>query len=126
MAPALGLNPATSLVTPAQAQDAPGGLKWRHAVSNFGDIKYPADFKRYDFVNPNAPKGGTVRLFEFGTFDNFNLVIQGLKGSLASAATQITETLTTRSLDEPMTAYGLLADAVAYPELARNLQLPGR
>ena len=116
MAPALGLNPATSLITPAQAQDAPGGLKWRHAVSNFGDIKYPADFKRYDFVNPNAPKGGNIRLFEFGTFDNFNLVIQGLKGSLASAASQITETLTTRSLDEPMTAYGLLADAVAYPD----------
>ena len=43
------------------------GLKWRHAISTFGDIKYPADFKRFDYVNPDAPKGGVARLFELGT-----------------------------------------------------------
>ncbi len=85
MAPALGLAPAASVITPAHAQDAPGGLKWRHALSTFGDVKYPADFKRYDYVNPDAPKGGVIRTFELGTFDNFNLVIQGVKGSLAGA-----------------------------------------
>ncbi|MFX9373900.1 hypothetical protein ABTO04_19465, partial [Acinetobacter baumannii] len=53
MAPALGLAPAASVITPAHAQDAPGGLKWRHALSTFGDVKYPADFKRYDYVNPD-------------------------------------------------------------------------
>jgi microcin C transport system substrate-binding protein len=116
LAPALGLNPATAVIAPAYAQDAPGGLKWRHAISTFGDIKYPADFKRYDYVNPEAPKGGVVRLFEFGTFDNFNMVIQGVKGSLAGAVGQIVETLTERSLDEPSTAYGLLAEAAAYPD----------
>src|SRR6185437_9064257 len=116
MAPALGLPSGISIIAPAYAQDAPDGLKWRHALSTFGDVKYLADFKRYDYVNPDAPKGGVVRLFEFGTFDNFNLVIQGVKGSLAGAATQIIETLTTRSLDEPSTAYGLLADAAAYPD----------
>jgi len=116
LAPALGLSPGTSLITPAHAQAAPDGLKWRHALSNFGDVKYPADFKRYDYVNPEAPKGGVVRLFEFGTFDNFNLVVQGVKGSLAGGATQIIETLTTRSLDEPVTAYALLAEAAAYPD----------
>lgn len=116
LAPALGLDPATNLVASAQAQDAPGGLKWRHAISTFGDIKYPADFKRYDYVNPVAPRGGVIRLFELGTFDNFNMVIQGVKGSLAGAVGQIVETLTTRSLDEPSTAYGLLAEAAAYPD----------
>jgi microcin C transport system substrate-binding protein len=116
MAPVLGLAPAVSVITPAHAQDAPDGLKWRHALSTFGDIKYPADFKRYDFVNPDAPKGGVVRLFELGTFDNFNLVIQGVKGSLASAVGQTIETLTTRSMDEPATAYGLLAETAAYPD----------
>ena len=80
MAPALGLNPGISAMKPAQAQAAPDGLTWRHAVSTFGDIKYPADFKRFDYVNPDAPKGGVVRLFELGTFDNFNIVIAGREG----------------------------------------------
>ena len=59
------------------------GLKWRHAISTFGDIKYPADFKRFDYVNPDAPKGGVARLFELGTYDSFNIVVAGLKGSVA-------------------------------------------
>ena len=100
----------------AQAQSATNEPIWRHALSTFGDIKYPADFKRYDYVNPDAPKGGTVRLFELGTFDNFNIVIDGLKGSLASGVGQTIQSLTTRSLDEASTAYGLLAEAAAYPD----------
>src|SRR3954454_21314263 len=112
MAPALGLTANVSAI----AQSAPDGLKWRHGVSTFGDIKYPADFKRYDYVNPDAPKGGVVRMFESGTFDNFNIVVEGLKGSLADGVKLIFETLTTRSLDEPSTAYGLLAEAAAYPD----------
>lgn len=116
MAPVLGLNSGTPAITPAFADDAPNGLKWRHALSNFGDIKYPADFKRYDYVNPDAPTGGVVRMFDLGTFDNFNPVIQGVKGSLAGGVMQTIETLTTRSLDEPLTTYGLLAEAAAYPD----------
>src|SRR6185503_13463808 len=110
MAPALGLPPGTSIITLVHAEDAPGGLKWRHALSTFGDVKYPADFKRFDYVNPDAPKGGVVRMFELGTFDNFNIVVQGVKGSLASGAALIVEALTTRSLDEPLTGYGVLAE----------------
>ena len=53
---------------------------WRHALSLFGDIKYPADFKRFDYVNPDAPKGGVARLISIGTFDNFNIVVAGVKG----------------------------------------------
>jgi microcin C transport system substrate-binding protein len=72
MAPALGLNIGVS--SPALAQAAPDGMKWRHAISTFGDIKYPADFKRFDYVNPDAPKGGVARLFELGSYDSFNIV----------------------------------------------------
>ena len=85
-------------------------------MSMYGNAKYPAGFKHFDYVNPNAPKGGVARLFELGTFDNFNIVIQGLKGSIASGANLINQTLTTRSLDEPSTAYGLLAEAASYPD----------
>lgn len=116
MAPALGLTTGIAAIESARAQSAPDGLAWRHAVSTYGDIKYPAGFKRFDFVNSDAPKGGVVRLFELGTFDNFNLVISGLKGSIARGAMMINQTLTTRSQDEPSTAYGLLAEAAAYPD----------
>jgi len=116
MTPVLGLSPVIPAIDVAHAQSAPDGLAWRHAVSTYGDIKYPAGFKRFDYVKPDAPKGGVVRLFELGTFDNFNIVIQGLKGSIAGGATLINQTLTTRSLDEPSTAYGLLAESAAYPD----------
>jgi microcin C transport system substrate-binding protein len=114
MTPALPLLAGVSTISPAHAQSATD-LVWHHAIASLGDVKYPADFKRFDYVNPNAPKGGVVRLFELGTFDNFNTVVQGVKGSLAGGAALIVEALTTRSLDEPLTSYGLLAEAAAYP-----------
>src|SRR5262249_27629731 len=109
--PALPIAAGSS---PAHAQSA-SDLVWHHAIASLGDVKYPADFKRFDYVNPDAPKGGVVRMFELGTFDNFNIVVQGVKGSLANGAALIIETLTTRSLDEALTGYGLLAEAAAYP-----------
>ena len=99
----------------AQAQSAPEPV-WRHALSLFGDIKYPADFKRFDYVNPDAPKGGVVRQLEVGTFDNFNIVVAGLKGSIAEGVGLIFETLATQAFDEVSTAYGLLAESVSHPE----------
>ena len=116
ISPALSNIVGVSAIEAAQAQAAPDGLAWRHALSTFDEIKYPADFKHFDYVNPDAPKGGTARLFELGTFDNFNLVIAGLKGSIARGATMIVQTLTTRSQDEALTAYGLLAESAAYPD----------
>jgi len=47
----------------------------------FGDLKYPADFKQFEYVNANAPKGG-ARGSWLRTFDNFNMVVAGVKGSL--------------------------------------------
>jgi len=112
MAPALGLLP---VIQTAGAQSA-AEPSWRHALSLFGDVKYPADFKRFDYVNPDAPKGGTVRLISLGTFDNFNLAVAGIKGNIAAAAGQVYETLMFKSQDEIVTEYGLLAEAAAHPD----------
>lgn len=100
------------MIAPAQAQSAAPG--WRHALSLFGDVKYPADFKRFDYVNPDAPKGGAIRRIAVGTFDNFNIVVSGVKGSLGSI-NEIFESLTVSSLDEVSTQYGLLAESMSYP-----------
>jgi microcin C transport system substrate-binding protein len=88
---------------------------WRHALSLFGDLKYPAQFAHFDYVNPNAPKGGTVRQAAFGTYDNFNMVVAGWKGKLAVGLDLIYETLLTPSMDEVSAEYGLLAEAVTHP-----------
>jgi len=85
-------------------------------LSLFGDIKYPADFKRFDYVNPDAPTGGVARQILIGTFDNFNVTVAGVKGSLASAVALIYEALMTPSLDEVSTEYGALAEKVSHPE----------
>ena len=76
----------TALPASALAQER----SWRHGLSLFGDLKYPAGFKNFDYVNVNAPKGGAARLIAFGTFDNFNLVPGGVKGSLAAGSTRST------------------------------------
>lgn len=113
--PAFGSVAGVSITGSAQAQSA-GELSWRHALSLFGDIKYPADFKRFDYVNPDAPKGGAARLISLGTFDNFNIAVAGIKGSLAPAAALIYETLMTRAQDEVATEYGELAESAQHPD----------
>ncbi|MFL6797667.1 MAG: extracellular solute-binding protein [Xanthobacteraceae bacterium] len=91
------------------------GVHWRHGLSLWGDLKYPAGFPHFDYVNAQAPKGGVVRLLAPGTFDNFNQVIAGLKGLFAAAAGTICDTLMAASLDEPSSYYGLIAEAVSHP-----------
>jgi microcin C transport system substrate-binding protein len=88
---------------------------WQHGVSLFGDLKYPAGFTHFDYVNADAPKGGTARQAASGTFDNFNGVVARVKGSLAAGIDLINETLLVSSLDETSTGYGLLAKAVSFP-----------
>jgi len=124
--PALGSVAGFPIIGPAGAQSAgelpskgelaSGQFSWRHALSLFGDIKYPADFKRFDYVNPDAPKGGVVRQIVIGTFDNFNMAIMNVKGALAAPVPLIYDTLTTSSSDEVSTGYGLLAEAVSHPD----------
>jgi microcin C transport system substrate-binding protein len=115
VAPALAATTGLPLGA-AHAQTAAGEPAWRHALSLFGDIKYPPDFRRFDYVNPDAPKGGVARMISIGTFDNFNIAVSGVKGSIAPAAALIYETLMTRSQDEVATEYGLLAEAASHPD----------
>ena len=90
---------------------------WEHGLSLFGEVKYPPGFAHFDYVNPQAPKGGSVRQIALGTFDNFNIVVAGVKGSLAAGIDLIYDTLMASALDEVSTEYGLLDG---------RRQLPGR
>jgi microcin C transport system substrate-binding protein len=82
----------------------------RHGLSIFGDLKYPPDFAHFEYVNPDAPKGGriaTVGTAAMSTFDSFNGYI--LKGDPAQGLALLFDTLTARAYDEPDAMYGLVA-----------------
>ena len=89
--------------------------EWKHGLSLFGDLKYPPGFKHFDYVNVKAPKGGVARMMAFGTFDNFNVVVGGVKGTIAAGMDQIYDTLMASAMDEISTEYGLLAESVSHP-----------
>jgi len=97
---------------PAHAQEK----TWRHGLSLFGDLKYPAGFKQFDYVNAAAPKAGGVRQIAIGTFDNFNIAVAGVKGALATGIDHIYDTLLTSAFDEVSSEYGLIAEAVSYAD----------
>jgi microcin C transport system substrate-binding protein len=101
---------------PTAAEENAPTRAWRHGVSLLGELKYPPDFKHFDYVNPSAPKGGTVRLLGLGTFDNFNPVVAGVKGVVALGLGGIFDSLATRALDEVSSDYGLLAESVSHPD----------
>lgn len=88
--------------------------KWRHGMAVVGDLKLPEDFRQLPYVDVNAPKAGELRLGDEGTFDNLNLVID--RGAVASGVSLIYDTLMKRSEDEVFGTYGLLAEAVSYPD----------
>lgn len=94
-------------MTPLAAEE------FRHGLSVFGDLKYPPDFKHFDYVNPNAPKGGRFSTYggPLNSFDSFNPFI--LKGDAASGLSMLFDTLMERSGDEPDAMYGLVAKEVA-------------
>jgi len=85
-----------------------------HGISTFGELKYPADFPYFDYVNPDAPKGGEFSTWGFGTFDSLTPFI--LKGNAAQLSTVFFDTLMTGNLDEPDAMYGLAAESIEYPE----------
>jgi microcin C transport system substrate-binding protein len=85
-----------------------------HGFNFFGELKYPADYKHLDYVNPDAPKGGEISIWTMGTFDSFNpYTRKGRAGALASAPF---ESLLDGTSDEVGTSYGLLAETLEYPE----------
>ena len=84
-----------------------------YAIAQFGEPKYPATFKHFDYVNPDAPKGGTLVLANpnrLTSFDKFNPFT--MRGNPAPGIGMLFESLTTGSLDEVASAYGLLADDI--------------
>lgn len=86
-----------------------------HAMTLYGEpAKYPADFSHFDYVNPDAPKGGTLRLSGFGGFDSLNGFVS--RGTAADELGLIYDTLAVNSLDEPFTEYGLLAERIERAE----------
>ena len=112
--------PLPAWVSPALAQDKPAAkaaaAQWRHGMSAFGELKYAAGFKQFDYVNAQAPKGGAAWQIALGTYDSFNTVVAGIKGTPAAGIDQIYDTLFVSALDEPASDYGLIAEAVAYPD----------
>ena len=112
---ALGVAAVTSSLVPAsEAAEDPE----RHGISAFGDLKYPADFKNFDYVNPEAPKGGVfshvaaTRIFNQNllTFNALNSFI--LKGDAAEGMELTFASLMARAQDEPDALYGLAARGV--------------
>jgi microcin C transport system substrate-binding protein len=95
----------------AIAADSPAK---RHALSLIGEPAYGPDFKHFDWVNPDAPKGGRVRQMAFGTFDSLNPY--SIKGNAVGAVGLIYDTLMVSSPDEASTSYGLVAEWVAHPD----------
>lgn len=87
----------------------------QHGLELYGTPKYPSDFKHFDYVNPNAPKGGTVRFSTLGTFDSLNpFVIKGVSAAGISMLfpSYLYVTLSMRSYDEPSSVYGYLAETM--------------
>jgi microcin C transport system substrate-binding protein len=111
-----GVLAASKFVSPAAAQTVQSVE--RHGISAFGDLKYPADFQHFSYVNPHAPKGGRFSQIgpniqynqNFLTFDSLNGYI--LKGDAAQGIELTFATLMARSGDEPDAMYGLAARAV--------------
>src|SRR4029453_4785394 len=115
------LSLAALLSVPAIAQKSPPPPSVSHGLSMYGDLKYGPGFRHFDYVNPAAPKGGLVKLYYVGTFDNLNPFILkgvsaiGLFGANQVGVSGVFETLTVTSADEAFSEYGLLAESVELP-----------
>jgi peptide/nickel transport system substrate-binding protein len=97
------------------AQLPPAAAAPIHAIAMHGEPKYPASFKHFDYVNPDAPKGGSVAFGVLGSFDSVNPLI--IKGNAAPGMRELVyESLLGRANDEPFSLYGLLAESIDVPE----------
>ncbi len=95
----------------AQAQEK---IIKSHGFAEFGNLKYPAGFAHFDYVNPDAPRGGELSYAAQGTFDSFNPFTR--KGRAGARSADQYESLLTPSYDEPGSYYGLIAESLEYPE----------
>ena len=104
---------ACGLAAISAGATADAGVTGAHALSMFGDVRYGPDFANFDYVNPNAPKGGAIRLSIIGTYDSLNPFI--LRGVAAAGSLLIYDTLLVGSADEAFTQYGLLVESITMP-----------
>ena len=91
---------------------------WQESTSLIEKSKYPADFKHYDYVNPQAPVGGTLNETAIGTYDSFNpFIVRGTPaaGLALQGGGLLYDTLMDQSPDEPGTSHALVAEALRYP-----------
>lgn len=91
-----------------------GAVPSVHGLAMHGDVKYGADFTHFEYVNPEAPKGGVLKQATFGGFDTFNPF--SVKGTPAPGTGYLFDTLMVESSDEPFSQYGLLAQSIELPE----------
>lgn len=104
------------LLTGAESASA---QEWRTVSSLIGESKYDENFQHYDYVNPDAPKGGTLNAIAIGTFDSFNpFIVRGTSAAGLSGfgGDHLHESLMQQSPDEPGTSHGLIAEAFTYPD----------
>ena len=88
-----------------------------HGISAYGDLKYSANYEHFEYVNPNAPQGGTLTLRPSSggsTFDSFNNYI--LKGARVTGLGLLSDSLLTSTSDEPDSSYLYMAESMKYPE----------
>jgi len=102
---------AAAVLAAASAAAAQGTVS--HAIAMHGAPKYGPGFRHFDYVNPDAPKGGELRLAVEGTFDSFHAFIP--RGTAAAGSDAAVESLMVGSADEPFTEYGLLAESIEVP-----------
>ena len=107
----LSITAFSLMAIPAVNADDPAPA---HGLAMHGDLKYSPDFKNFEYVNPDAEKGGTIRLSAIGGFDSLNPFI--VKGNAAGGAAYIYDTLMTSSADEAFSVYGQLAKTVRTPK----------
>ncbi len=107
------IRSAAAILSVLMLLTTPAGAEPRHGLAMHGPVKYPAGFSHFDYVNPDAPKGGEIRRASIGTFDSFNPFI--VKGVPAAGAELPFETLMVESADEPFSMYGLIAETIDTP-----------
>ena len=111
--------PAAAQTEPSGASEeaaapAPAAQKHHHALSLVGEPKYGPDYTHFDWVNPDAPKGGTLRGFAEGSYDSLNSF--SVKGDSAAGINLIYDSLLAGSPDEPSTEYGQIAEWASFPD----------